>query len=396
MMNTIWFMILCATFLSAQFAVFCHASMNPSETIQNYGYPVEIHKVVTEDGYILNNFRIPYGRKNQTSKPRFPVLLVPGIGNTHSVYLTSGPALSLGYILADEGFDVWLVNNRGTKWSKKHRTLDPIRNKRSFFDYSFEEVGLYDLPAIIDYVLNVTNFKKLFYIGYSQGTTSFFLMASAKPEYNERIMLMTAFAPVTYLFNNQHILLSFFKIHLKELQELTEKNGVYDLFSHPSQITSLINAFCNNNNNGIQFICAVPVYFIGGYSPNLNKRILGEVYKDLPTTISTKTLFHYTQLALAEQFQMYDYGATKNIDKYGQTTPPQLNISKITAPVAFYYGGTDSLATRPDAELLASRLPNIVEKKYFPSYSHSEFLWGDNTVTMLYDDLIRTMKNTLN
>lgn len=321
---------------------------------------------------------------------------MPGVGCTHAVFLTMGPALSLGYMLADEGFDVWLVNNRGTKWSMAHRTLDPVRNKRSFFDYSFEEIGLYDLPAIIDYVLSVTNFKKLFYIGYSQGTTSFFLMTSAKPEYNERVILMTALAPVVYLFNSQHILISFLKQHLKEVQELAEKNGVYELLSRFSQITSLVGAFCNSNNIGIQFLCAIPAYFIGGYSPNLNKRVLGAAYSEFPTTVSTKTVFHYTQLALAEQFQMYDYGTPKNIDRYGQATPPQLNISKITGPVALYYGGSDTLATRADAELVALRLPNLVLKRYLKSYSHTDFLWSDNAHITLYDDVIQTMKNTLN
>lgn len=52
---------------------------------------------------------------------------------------------------------------------------------------------------MIDYVLQQTGEEKLFYIGHSQGTTSFFVMASTRPEYNEKIRLMVALAPVAYM-----------------------------------------------------------------------------------------------------------------------------------------------------------------------------------------------------
>lgn len=52
---------------------------------------------------------------------------------------------------------------------------------------------------MIDYILGITNQSKLFYIGHSQGTTSFFVMCSEKPEYNDKIRLMSAFAPVAYM-----------------------------------------------------------------------------------------------------------------------------------------------------------------------------------------------------
>lgn len=52
---------------------------------------------------------------------------------------------------------------------------------------------------MIDYVLKETNQSKLFYIGHSQGTTSFFVMCSEKSEYNDKIRLMSALSPVVYM-----------------------------------------------------------------------------------------------------------------------------------------------------------------------------------------------------
>ena len=44
-----------------------------TELIQAYGYPYEKHKVITEDGFILEIHRIPFGRfgliSNNTNKP---------------------------------------------------------------------------------------------------------------------------------------------------------------------------------------------------------------------------------------------------------------------------------------------------------------------------------------
>jgi lysosomal acid lipase/cholesteryl ester hydrolase len=40
-------------------------------------------------------------------------------------WLLGSPEESLPYILADQGFDVWIANNRGTRWSSRHVSLDP-------------------------------------------------------------------------------------------------------------------------------------------------------------------------------------------------------------------------------------------------------------------------------
>ena len=62
-------------------------------------------------------------------------------------------------------------------------------------------MGKYDLPAEIDHVVKTTGSPKIYYIGFSMGTSMFWIMLSLRPEYNERIRLMTALAPVVYINN---------------------------------------------------------------------------------------------------------------------------------------------------------------------------------------------------
>lgn len=67
--------------------------------------------------------------------------------------------------------------------------------------YSNHEIGVYDLPAFIDFVLNFTGQENLYYVGHSQGTTVYFIMTSEVPAYNEKIRLSVIMAPVTYTSN---------------------------------------------------------------------------------------------------------------------------------------------------------------------------------------------------
>ena len=62
-------------------------------------------------------------------------------------------------------------NNRGCQFSVKHVSLDPIKDKAAFWDFDFEDMGLKDVPAEIDFILNATGKEKLTYVGHSEGTT---------------------------------------------------------------------------------------------------------------------------------------------------------------------------------------------------------------------------------
>ena len=61
---------------------------------------------------------------------------------------------------------------------------------------SWDEHGKYDIPAMIDQIISVTEQEKIFYIGHSMGTTGFMVMANDKPAYQDKIHLASFLAPV--------------------------------------------------------------------------------------------------------------------------------------------------------------------------------------------------------
>lgn len=106
----------------------------------------------------------------------------------------------LAYNLADGGFDVWMGNARGNRNSRFHVSLDPdsSSDKVEFFDFTFEEIAILDIPAMIDYILQYTGHEQLHYIGHSQGGTCFFILSSMMPEYNQKIKSAHLLAGVGY------------------------------------------------------------------------------------------------------------------------------------------------------------------------------------------------------
>lgn len=77
-------------------------------------------------------------------------------------------------------------------------TAEVLKNVERFGCFSNHEIGVYDMPAFVDYVLGSTGKDELVFVGHSHGTTLFFIFASERPEYNKKIRLSVMLAPVTY------------------------------------------------------------------------------------------------------------------------------------------------------------------------------------------------------
>lgn len=63
-----------------------------------------------------------------------PILLVHGIIDSSDNFLVNQKN-SVAITLADEGYDVWLINNRGNKYSRLN--FDLLLKSKEFWNHSF-------------------------------------------------------------------------------------------------------------------------------------------------------------------------------------------------------------------------------------------------------------------
>lgn len=87
-------------------------------------------------------------------------------------------------------------------------------------------MGLFDLPATIDYILRQTGHPQLYFVGHSQGTTNLMVLLSEKPEYNKFIVAASLLAPVAYLGHSNYIFQTLAQIS-PLLMVIQKKNAIF-------------------------------------------------------------------------------------------------------------------------------------------------------------------------
>ncbi|GLG98543.1 Lipase 1 [Gryllus bimaculatus] len=351
------------------------AILTTPELISKYGYPSETHEIITEDGYILTFHRIPYGRNSvaKTANPK-PLYLQHGLMSSSDDWIITGPEKGFGYILADAGYDVWIGNSRGNKWSRRHLTLDPSKNK--FWDFSWHEMGVYDLPAAIDYILEVSGQEQLHYVGHSMGTTMFTILGAERPEYNAKIRAAALLAPAVLFAHKSDPILA-------------KLLGVHDVFKHHAIYTSIGDNFCKDGDP-TQTLCLGAAELIGVNLEQFNESTLPVFLGHFPSGAAAKNYLHYGQSIHTGEFRQYDRGVVQNIIKYGRTKPPKYNLSKVTAPVAVHYSTNDGTVMPEDAVALAERLPNLIDLNLVPNerFNHLDFVIAIQAKELVYDLVI--------
>lgn len=280
---------------------------------------------------------------------------------------------SMAFEMANQGYDVWMGNSRGSTYSLNHTRLD-YRYDWRYWDFSFHEIGLFDLPATIDYILALRKRKSLAYVGHSQGNLAMFILQSFHPEWALKVKPFIAMAPIAFIPDvyyglvrvilkllspvlTPRILNNMIKGQIMPKSPLTEQG--LDLVCVPKWTTP---------------ICNIMLSLITGNSlKRTNSSLTPIVAHHIPEGTSVLNILHFGQFAESGEFRAFDFGPRENQRRYGSPVNPYYPIKNIRSPdIAFVVGRTDPLSTMTNVAITRSML----SVPLMDDYVVPDLIWG--------------------
>jgi len=366
------------------------------ELIKAAGYPAETHYVTTQDGYILAMHRIPHGRTKDGKEKRPVIFVQHGLLCSSSDWVIATPSKGLGYILADAGYDVWLGNYRGNTYSRNHTFLNPDDQSGGFWDFTWDEMAHYDIPAMIEKVLELTGETELFYAGHSMGTTAFMAMHHYRPDIGEKVRLANFLAPVASEANMGGPLGWIAGLGIDGIVDgILSMMGVGEFLPSNLLIDCLATLFCHETVT--QGLCTNILFILCGFDEaQMNTTLLPDILHHTPAGASTHTILHYAQEKPTGGFHGYDWGSDKENFQHHNGPVPEYKLQNVKTPVALYWSDNDYFAMPGDILHTISGLPNIVpgmnHEVEFELFTHLDFLWGIDADKLVYNKMLENLQ----
>eukprot|EP01017_Pseudomicrothorax_dubius_P009057 TRINITY_DN1301_c0_g1_i1.p1 TRINITY_DN1301_c0_g1~~TRINITY_DN1301_c0_g1_i1.p1 ORF type:complete len:406 (-),score=107.78 TRINITY_DN1301_c0_g1_i1:151-1368(-) len=342
-------------------------------------YPVEVHDVTTNDGYILTLFRIQ-AKGSSIVAGKTPVLFQHGLIASSDTWIINDEAKSPGLILANRGYDVWFANARGNYHSRRHVSLNP--KDAAFWNFTWSEMAEKDLPATFKFIAGITQ-QKVNYIGHSQGTLSIFVALSlGLPDVVQNVGKVFALAPIAYLH------------HLK--QGLIGQAGPFDLLGlvQTTPYSEILAPSGSKTRDALICIVSPEVCNLGTQLATgeglhcVNTKRLPYVRTKNPAGTSFKNVLHFQQMMVEKHkiLRRYDYGISENLRVYGQAEAPVYQLNQISgAQIYLFLGSDDHLSISKDVNDLRNDLGNNVKfVRTYQGLCHGSFMYG-NDVSYIKD-----------
>jgi len=329
--------------------------MSVPELIEDSGYEVEVHEAITSDGFLLQLHRIPSQGQ--------PVLLMHGLLCSSYCWVTSGHD-SLAFLLSDLGYDVWLGNFRGTRYSRQHTSLNPDEDAE-FWRFTLHELGVNDLATMIATVIEVSGKSSLSFVGHSMGTTAYLILASTRPREVEAVSRAVLLAPVVEPHNMRNIVSKLSGLH-RFYRWACELLGLLEIL--PS--TMMMDRLTWDHLLHV-------ILRLGPLSGRRDSKLASQIVEHARSSkTSIYAVLHYAQNIANKVFTAYDWeDAKENTKRYGVAEPPSYQLSQINTETALFWSPLDSLSSKEDMERLVKELPNVVACRRM-ELGHLDYLWG--------------------
>lgn len=346
-----------------------------------FGYKIETHLVLTKDQYILSLHRLNPLKHDITPNGRV-IYLHHGLLMNSEVWCSMlSKEQNLPFLLCDLGFDVWLGNNRGNKYSNKSLLHDI--NDKKFWDFSIDEFAIYDVPNSIEYILEFTQHEKITYIGFSQGSTQGLAALSTNTKLNHQIDKIITISPATTPKGLHNWLIS-------SLFRLSP-NLIFLLFGKKILLTSA--TFWQSIIYPPLFIKVIDIsneLLFNWKSFNIDYKQKFSSYYHLYSTTSVKSVCHWFQIIKSSKFQMFNhkFNSVYNLNFQSLEFPTKTNIS---VPILIIYGTIDSLV---DIDVMKRQLPeNNLKIIGVEDHEHLDLLWGKDVDILVFKNLIRFLND---
>lgn len=339
----------------------------------------------TTDGYLLCLHRLAWkrgeeGQRTNSSKGgvKKPVIyLHHGLMMNSEIWVClTDDERCLVFQLVEKGYDVWLGNNRGNKYSKK--SIHHAPTSPAFWNFSMDEFAFHDIPDSINYILSATNQPSLSYIGFSQGTAQAFATLSIHPKLNDKVNVFIALAPAMSPAGLRNgIVDSLMKTSPQILYLLLGRKAILSSTAFWQSIL-YPPIFVRVIDYGLDFL-------FGWKSKNMSMAQKLAAYPHLYSFTSVKSVVHWFQIIRTKAFQMYDDDVQtvpilgSGVAKY--TRVARFPTRNIKTPCVLVYGGSDSLV---DIEVMLKQLPPHTVATEIPHYEHLDFLWARDVDTLVF------------
>lgn len=232
-----------------------------------------------------------------------------------------------------------MVNTRGSKYSMRHRLLFPTSPQ--FWMFSFNEIGMFDYSAAIDYILRITSKTAVYFVGHNQAGSALLALLSQRPQYNPKIAQAHLMAPIAWM-DNIHPMIAF---NIDRKMQSSYVTRTYNFYSLTEFLNATMSTYCNPSDPSALMYCMNLWFYAFGRNRNgteMNPMNLLLIPKHISPTASTRQWNHYLQIYKRGRFQTYDGSE----DSYYEGYPTEYNLLNVKVPMYLYHAAEDLVVSK--------------------------------------------------